>query len=63
MTLDLLEQRRAQLLAGTPEGTDRVRLQKLLKLERERADSEMMALTAEHELSLARLFKQAGVTR
>ena len=40
-----------------------MRLQKLLKLERERADSELMALTAEHELSLAKLFQKTGVTR
>ena len=59
----LAEAERTALLAQTAEGSESARLQKLLKLERERADSEMMALTAEHELSLARLFKQAGVTR
>ena len=57
------EARRSALLAETAEGSDRVRLQKLLKLERERADSELMALTAEHELALAQLFQRAGVTR
>ena len=57
------EAKRAELLASTPEGPDRVRLQKLLKLERERADGEMMALAAEHELALAQLFKKTGVTR
>ena len=40
-----------------------MRLQKLLKLERERADADLMALTAEHELALAEVFKRAGVTR
>jgi hypothetical protein len=55
--------KRAELLAATPEGADRARLQKLQKFERERADSELMALTAEHELRLAELFKRVGVTR
>ena len=59
----LQEAKRVELLAATPDGADRVRLQKLLKLERERGDNELMALTAEHELALAQLFKKAGVTR
>ena len=59
----LAEAKRAELLAKTAEGADKVRLQKLLKLERERADSELMALTAEHELRLAELFKKVGVSR
>jgi hypothetical protein len=57
------EKKRSEMLLNTPEGADRVRLQKLLKMERERADSELMGLTAEHELALAELFKKAGVTR
>mmetsp|Transcript_78994 Transcript_78994/g.157044 ORF Transcript_78994/g.157044 Transcript_78994/m.157044 type:complete len:93 (-) Transcript_78994:179-457(-) len=59
----LAEAERARLLSQTAEGADRVRLQKLLKLERERADSDLMALTAEHELSLAEHFSQLGMTR
>jgi len=51
------------VLACEQEGADRVRLQKLLKLERERADSDLMALTAEHELELAEHFSRLGVTR
>ena len=35
----------------------------LVKLERERADSEMMALTADHERRVAELFKKASVSR
>lgn len=54
---------RVQLLAACAEGADRVRLQKLLKLERERADAELMGLTAEHELRLAQEFKRLGMTR
>lgn len=57
------EAERTKLLGQTPEGADRVRLQKLLKLERERADSDLMALTAEHELELAEHFSRLGVTR
>ena len=52
-----------KLLSVTPEGTDRARLQKLLKLERDRADAELMGLTAEHELALAQQFTRLGVTR
>ena len=59
----LAEAERTALLAQTAEGSDRARLQKLLKLERERADTELMALTAEHELALAEKFKRLGVTR
>ena len=54
---------RVRLLAQTEEGADRARLQKLLKLERERADAELMGLTAEHELALAGKFKKLGITR
>ena len=54
---------RVQLLSNCAEGADRVRLQKLLKLERERADAELMGLTAEHELRLAQAFKRLGMTR
>ena len=54
---------RVALLTQTSEGPDRVRLQKLLKLERDRADAELRGLTAEHELALAQRFKKLGVTR
>ena len=59
----IAEAKRTELLATVPEGPDRTRLQKLLKLERERADSEMMALTADHERRVAELFKKASVSR
>ena len=59
----LAEAGRVELLAKTADGPDRVRLQKLLKLERDRADAELRGLTAEHELALAQQFKKLGVTR
>ena len=52
-----------RLLEATPEGGDRERLQKVLNLERERADAELMGLTAEHELALSRQFARLGVSR
>jgi hypothetical protein len=57
------EAKRVAMLASAEDGPDRVRLQKLLKLERERADAELMGLTAEHELRLAQRFKKLGVSR
>ena len=59
----LKEAERARILEATADGADKTRLLKLLKLERERADSELMALTAEHELALAEQFAKLGVTR
>ena len=59
----IAEAGRVELLGKTAEGADRVRLQKLLKLERDRADAELRGLTAEHELALAELFKKLKVTR
>ena len=56
------EKKRSEMLLNTPEGADRVRLQKLLKMERERADSELMGLTAEHECALIRV-SNAGASR
>ena len=52
-----------RLLAQTGDGSDRARLQKLLRLERERADADLMALTASHELTLAEKFSRLGMTR
>lgn len=59
----IAEAGRVELLGKNSEGADRVRLQKLLKLERDRADAELRGLTAEHELALAELFKKLKVTR
>ena len=57
------EAERVRLLAQTGDGSDRARLQKLLRLERERADADQMALTASHELALAEKFSRLGMTR
>ena len=47
------------MLANVADSADRVRLQKIFKFERERADNELMGLTAEHELALAQKMRAA----
>jgi hypothetical protein len=57
------EAEREVLLASTRTNADRSRLQKLIAMERERSEAEMMGLTAEHELALAERFAKLGLTR
>ena len=54
---------RTELLDETPPGPDRERLLKIFELERSQAESDMMALTADHELALAQRMAELGMTR
>ena len=54
---------RKALLGETPSGPDRERLLKICEMERSRASSNMMSLTAEHELALAQRMAELGMTR